>query len=135
MRSINPYLNFNGNTREAMQFYAGILDAKLEMQTFGDVGASENPAMKDRIMHATITKGDVVIMASDTMPDMPFIEGNNVWTNFNCESDEEIDRLFAAFSEGGTVLMPLEVQFWGAKFGMVKDRFGMHWMFNYEKSN
>ena len=134
MKSINPYLNFDGTTREAMQFYADVLGGDLEIQSFGDVGMADKPEMKDRTMHASLTKGDVTIMASDTMPGMEFVEGNNVWININCESDEEIERFFGALGDGGTVIMPLADQFWGAKFGMLKDRYGMHWMFNFQKA-
>jgi PhnB protein len=134
MKFINPYLNFDGNTREAMQFYAGVLDAELEIQSFGDVGMAETPEMKDRTMHASLKKGDVVIMASDTMPGMPYVQGNNVWININCESEEEIERLFKALGAAGTVLMPLADQFWGAKFGMLKDRYDIHWMLNFDKA-
>ena len=133
MKSINPYLNFDGTTREAMQFYARVLGAELQVQSFGDVGMADKPELKDRTMHASLQKGDVVIMASDTMPGMPFVPGNNVWININCESDEEIERLFKALGEGGTEIMPLADQFWGAKFGMLSDRHGIHWMFNFEK--
>ena len=134
MKSVNPYLNFDGTTREAMQFYARVLGAELQIQSFGDVGMADKPEMKDRTMHASLQKGDVVIMASDTMPGMPFVPGNNVWININCESDEEIERLFKALGEGGTEIMPLADQFWGAKFGMLRDRHGIHWMFNFEKA-
>ena len=133
MKAINPYLNFDGTTRDAMQFYARVLGAELQMQTFGDVGMADKPELKDRIMHATLQAGAVVIMASDSPPGMPVVAGNNVWINVNCESDEEIDRLFAGLGDGGSVIMPLADQFWGAKFGMLKDRHGIHWMFNFEK--
>jgi PhnB protein len=132
MKSINPYLNFDGNTREVMQFYSEVLGGELEIRTFGDVMA-DKPEMRDRTMHAVLKKGDLVIMASDTMPGMPFVQGNNVWININCESDEEIERIFKGLGDGGTVAMPLADQFWGAKFGMLHDRYGIHWMFNYEK--
>jgi PhnB protein len=135
MKFINPYLNFDGNTREAMQFYARVLGGELEVQSFGDVGMADKPELKDRTMHASLTMGDIVIMASDTMPGMNFAPGNNVWININCESDEEIERLFKAMGEGGTVVMPLAEQFWGAKFGMLNDKYGMHWMFNFQKSS
>lgn len=133
MKSINPYLNFDGNTRDAMQFYAGVLNATLELQTFGDVGMADKPEIKDRVMHATLSVGNVLIMASDPMPDQQFVEGNNVWININCESDDEIERLFTGLADGGMVIMPLADQFWGAKFGMLRDRFGINWMFNYDK--
>src|SRR5262245_12512033 len=135
MQFINPYLNFDGNTREAMEFYARVLGAQLEIQSFADVGMADKPELKDRTMHASLKKGDVVIMASDTMPGMNFVPGNNVWININCESDEEIERLFKALGEGGSVVMPLADQFWGAKFGMLNDKYGMHWMLNFEKSS
>jgi PhnB protein len=88
--------------------------------------------MKDRIMHARLTKGSIVLMASDSMPGMPFVQGTNFSVSIQCESREEIDRLFAALSEGGQVAMPLDDAFWGARFGMFKDRFGIHWMLNFE---
>jgi PhnB protein len=68
------------------------------------------------------------------MPGMPYVQGNNVWININCESEEEIERLFKALGAAGTVLMPLADQFWGAKFGMLKDRYDIHWMFNFDKA-
>jgi PhnB protein len=134
MKFINPYLNFDGNTREAMEFYARVLGGQLEIQSFGDVGMADKPELKDQTMHAFLKTGDIVIMASDSMPGMELVAGNNVWININCESDEEIERLFKAMGEGGKVVMPLADQFWGAKFGMLNDRYGMHWMFNFQKA-
>jgi PhnB protein len=81
-------------------------------------------------MHASLTNGNAVLMASDTMPGMTFTPGNNVINNVDCESVDEIERVFAAMSEGGKVTMPLQDQFWGARFGMLVDKFGMNWMFN-----
>jgi PhnB protein len=83
-------------------------------------------------MHAALKKGPVMLMASDTMPGQPFKMGDNVHVNIDCDSVEEIERLFKAFSEGGKVTMPLADQFWGARFGMLDDKFGVHWMFNCE---
>jgi PhnB protein len=95
---------------------------------------ADKPELKDQTMHAFLKTGDIVIMASDSMPGMELVAGNNVWININCESDEEIERLFKAMGEGGKVVMPLADQFWGAKFGMLNDRYGMHWMFNFQKA-
>ena len=131
MKSFGPYLHFDGNTREAMTFYQKCLDAELEIQTFGDVKAPF-PGSEDRVMHARLSKGSAVLMASDPMADAPFIPGNNVWLSQDCESIEEIERLFLAFGEGGHVIMPLEDTFWGARFGMLTDKFGTQWMFNHE---
>ncbi|MDB4913799.1 MAG: hypothetical protein JWM95_1443 [Gemmatimonadetes bacterium] len=131
MKAFIPYLNFDGNTREAMEFYAKCLDAQLEVQTFGDVKAP-HPGAEDRVMHARLTRGSAVLLASDPMPGMPITVGNNVWITQDCESVEEIDRLFVAFGEGGTVIMKLDNTFWGARFGMLTDKFGINWMFNCE---
>jgi PhnB protein len=83
-------------------------------------------------MHARLAKGAMAIMASDTMPGMPLHQGNNFSISIQCDSQHEIDSLFAALSEGGKVTMPLQDQFWGARFGMSTDRFGIQWMFNFE---
>jgi len=130
MKSIHPYLNFDGETRDAMTFYAKCLDAELVIQSFRDSGMESPPGGEDRTIHAMITKGNVVIMASDTMPGERLVKGNNVWINIDCTDTAEQDKLFAALGEGGTVVMPLADQFWGARFGMLNDRFGLGWMFN-----
>jgi PhnB protein len=72
-------------------------------------------------------------MASDTMPGMPFQQGNNFAINIACESVEEIDKFFAALGEKGKVIMALQETFWAARFGMLTDQFGIGWMFNFEK--
>jgi PhnB protein len=129
MKAINPYLNFNGQTREAMTFYAKNLGAKLEIQSFKDAGIPGPD--ENRTMHAKLAKGSLVIMASDTPMSMPAVnQGNNIWISVDCTNVAEIEKLFAAFSEGGRVTMPLADQFWGAKFGMIVDKYGVGWMFN-----
>ena len=132
MKAIQPYLNFDGNTREAMTFYHQCLGGDLSVQTFGDVKAPGPPGSENRVMHARLESGRAILMASDTMPGMTFTAGNNVHLNIDCENVAEIEQLFAAFSQGGQVTMPLQDQFWGARFGMLVDKFGMHWMFNCE---
>ncbi|HEX2723023.1 MAG TPA: VOC family protein [Gemmatimonadaceae bacterium] len=132
MKGTNTYLNFDGETREAMTFYAKCLDAQLDIQSFKDAGMSGPPGTEDRIIHARLAKGSAVLMASDTMPGMSFTKGNNFWINIDCDDPAEQDRLFAAFGEGGKVLMELQDQFWGARFGMLTDKYGVGWMFNCE---
>jgi len=132
MKAFQPYLNFDGNTRDAMTFYQKSLGGNLSMQTFGDVDPSASAEMKNRIMHARLDNGPAVLMASDTMPGHPFKQGTNVHVNVDCDNVEEIERIFKAMSEGGNVVMPLADQFWGARFGMLVDKFGLNWMFNCE---
>lgn len=133
MKSMNPYLIFNGNCREAMTFYAACFDAQLELSNYGDVPGAVTHAGSPLILHARLSKGDVVLMASDTTPDRPTTIGENAQININCDSLEEVESLFAKFSPNATVIMPLQDTFWNARFGMLKDQFGVPWMFNFEK--
>jgi len=132
MKSVNVYLNFDGNCREAMTFYAKCLGGELNLFTFADMPGGAPPGQEGRIMHANVTNGGVAVMASDTMPGMPFKPGNNFSISIAPESKEETDALYAALSEGGTATMPPGEQFWGAYFGMLTDKFGVQWMLNYE---
>lgn len=134
MAQLNVYLRFNDSKcREAMQFYKECFGGgELTFQTIG-----ESPVAKEmpeethgRIMHATLKKGGVEIFASDMMRDKAVV-GDNIALSLNCESEEEIRSLFSKLSAGGEVFMPLEKQFWGALFGVVTDKFGVEWMFNY----
>jgi PhnB protein len=132
MKQINAYLNFDGDCREAMTFYSQCLEADLHMMPFSDMPGQRPPGTEDRIMHAALAKGPaMILMASDTAPG-ELRSGNNFWLNIQCDSLDEIERLFGALGEGGTVKMPLHDAFWGARFGMLTDRFGINWMFNYE---
>ena len=133
MKEFNTYLNFDGNCKEAMSFYQKCLGAELQLMPFSQAPCDMPAEAKDRIMHARLTKGPAVIMASDTMPGMPFQQGNNFSINIACESVEEIEKYYAALGEKGKVIMPLQETFWAARFGMVTDQFGIGWMFNFEK--
>jgi PhnB protein len=136
MAQLHVYLTFNGNAREAMEFYASCIGGDLNIMTFGDAPDSGQTSeeMKNRVMHATLSKGDFILMASDTGGNHPNVTtGSSITLSLNCTSDEEITGLFAKISAGGTITMPLEDTFWGAKFGMFNDQFGIPWMLNYDK--
>jgi PhnB protein len=132
MKDINTYLTFDGNCREAMTFYEKCLGAELHMMPFSQAPHEFPKEQKDLIMHAQLKKGSAVLMASDGMGDAPVRQGNNFSVAIQCDSLQEIEKLFTAFSEKGTVVMPLQDQFWGARFGMLTDQFGIQWMFNFE---
>ena len=142
MKSITTYLKFDGNAREAMEFYHSILGGTFDIQTFGDsMPGGSPPGAENRVIHARITIGSLQLMASDTMPGMAsdhrpgskeFALGDNFAIALECDDHAEQDRHFKMFSEGGKVLMPLDMMFWGARFGMVLDKFGVEWMFNCE---
>jgi PhnB protein len=133
MKEIITYLNFDGNARDAMKFYARCLGAELSVMPFLETKLDVPLDAKDRTMHAKLTKGSCVLMASDTMPGMPFQCGNNFSICLNCGTLEETERYFAALGENGKITMPLQDTFWGARFGMIEDQFGINWMFNFEK--
>ncbi len=132
MKQINAYLTFDGNCREAMTFYAESLGAEIELMPFGDMPNCP-PGASERIMHARLSKGMAVLMASDTMPGIRFVQGNNSSISVDCESGGEVDRFAAALGAGGEVTMAPADMFWGAYFAMVTDKFGMQWMFNFDK--
>lgn len=129
MKAFQPYLNFDGNTREAMTFYNECLGGDLYVMTFGEAKAGP-PGAENRVMHARLAVGGAIFMASDSMPGKTITQGDNVWINIDCDSVEEIDRLFAALSKGGAAVLPLADQFWDARFGMLTDKFGINWMLN-----
>ncbi len=136
MLQLNPYLSFNGNCREAMEFYKQALGGELTLGTVGESPAKDQfPAEKQsQVMHASLAKnGTVLMMASDKMDPGELVVGNNVWLSLQCQSEEEINTHFANLAAGGKVIMPLATQFWGAIFGMCTDKFGMHWMLNFDK--
>lgn len=133
MKEINNYLIFDGNCGEAMQFYARCLGGELQISKFSDAPMPIPEGAKDRIMHARLSKGPALLMASDNMPGMPFQQGNNFSVTVNCETVQEIDQFFAAMGDQGKVTMPLQETFWASRFGMLTDKFGINWMFSLEK--
>lgn len=141
MATINPYLNFQGTTEEAFNFYKSIFGGEFAaLMRFGDApGCDEMPvadADKEKIMHIALpigTKGDV-LMATDMLDSMgqTLSAGNNFSVSYSAESRAEADRVFGGLANGGKIEMPLADAFWGAYFGMVTDRFGVRWMVNYD---
>jgi PhnB protein len=132
MIGINVYLNFSGNCREAMTFYSKCLGGELLLMSFADMPGETPKELKDKIMHAKVSKGPHVLMASDDDPRTPLQPGNNFSICIQCESLEEIERLYSALGEKGTPTSPLQDTFWGARFGLLTDQFGIQWMFNFD---
>jgi PhnB protein len=130
---LNPYLNFNGNAAEAMKFYHAILGGDLRMQTFEEVKMAQTPQEKDLIVHAALKNENLTLYASDTHPSMKISFGNNVHLSLMGSESERLTSIFNSLSQGGHVDMPLAKQFWGDTYGMVTDRFGIHWMVNITK--
>lgn len=133
MKNINPYLTFNGNCREAMTFYKDCLGGELKFMTFGESPMESGTEDKNKIMHANLVHNNAVLMASDSMQSRPVDSGSNFTISVDCENEQEIETHFNAMARGGKVTMPLQDTFWGARFGMLTDKFGFQWMFNYNK--
>jgi PhnB protein len=135
MRTINSYLTFNGNCREAMMFYKECLGGELSLQTVGESPLSgKMPAkMKSCILHASLVNGSLVLMGSDMVADTGLIKGNAVSLVLQCRSKRDIHACYAALSAGGRATHPIEKTFWGALFGGLTDKYGNHWLLNYEK--
>jgi len=136
MTQINAYLGFNGNCREAMTFYQECLGGELTLQTVAESPlADQMPAESGKdILHSTLTKGDLVLMATD-MRRGERVNGNTISLALLCSSEEEINSFFSRLSAGGQVIEPLGPQFWGGTFGVLTDKFDRNWMLNYEKQS
>jgi PhnB protein len=127
---------FNGNCREAFEFYARALGAKIAaISSYGDMpgGGGEFPeGERHRILHVRLEHPDFVLMGSDTHPAMGYAGIEGVSLSIQASSAAELDKLFAALGEGGQVTMPPDRTFWSERFCMFKDRFGADWMINFE---
>ena len=128
----NTYLFFDGECEAAFKFYEQCLGGKIDgMMTYGDAPMSEEipSQQRDRIMHANLTVGGMVLMGSDTLPD-GFKKPQGFSVNLQFDDLVEAERIFQKLAENGTVRMPFQETFWSTRFGMLVDRFGTPWMIN-----
>ena len=126
---LNPYISFDGNARQAMEFYKNVFGGALTLNTFGEFGAQDAEA--DKIMHSTLeTDGGYTLMGSDTPPGMAHTPGTNMSVSLSGDDANELHGYWEKLSAGGTVSVPLEKQMWGDEFGMCVDQFGIGWMVN-----
>ena len=137
--SLNPYLHFGTNCREAFEFYRSVFGGEfLIFQTMADGPEDMNvpEAEKDLVMHVSLPIGTSILMGSD-VPSMfgpPPQSGDNFSISYSPESREQVDELLAKLSEGGIVEMEAQDMFWGDYFGSCRDRFGVGWMLSYNAS-
>ena len=128
---LNPYISFNGNAREALEFYASVLGGSLNVNTFGEFGAAHSPDDEGKIMHGQLeTEDGLTLMGADTPADMEFNPGNTITVSLSGDEGDRLRGYWQGLSDGGTVTVPLEKQMWGDEFGMCIDRFGVAWMVN-----
>jgi len=138
MATVNPYLNFLGNTEEAFNFYKSVFGGELVgLQRFKDTPEADklSAADQDKIMHVALPIGsNTILMGTDALESMghTLTLGNNLSLAIGAESKEEAEKIFHGLAEGGEVEMPLQDTFWGAYFGMTADKFGIKWMVNFD---
>ena len=124
---LNPYLNFQSNAREAIEFYRDVFGGELNVMTFGDMGGE--PA--DGVMHAQLeTPSGFTLMASDAPPGETLNPGGAVHISLSGDDTAELTGYFEKLADGGTVIDGLKQQVWGDTFGMLVDRFGIGWLVN-----
>lgn len=125
---LNPYLSFQDNARDAMEFYRSVFGGELNIATFGDFGRTD-AAEANLVMHAALeSPSGYTLYAADTPPGMEFHPGSQITVSLSGDDAEELHGYWDKLSASGNVTMPLEHQAWGDDFGMVTDRFGINWM-------
>ncbi|MFF9492624.1 VOC family protein [Streptomyces flaveolus] len=127
---LNPYLSFDGDARQAMEFYERVFGGTLALNTFGAFGDAGAPEA-DKIMHGMLeTPSGFTLMGADMPPGMVYSPGNTFSVSLSGDDEAELRGYWEKLSDGGTVTVPLEKQMWGDVFGMCTDRFGIPWMVN-----
>jgi PhnB protein len=130
---LNPYLSFDGNGREALNFYQSVFGGELTVNTFGAFGG--DPSIADKVMHGQLeTPAGYTLMASDIAPGMGELTPSTSITISLSGDDQELSGYFEKLSDGGRVTMPLEKQMWGDVYGQLVDKFGVSWMVNITQS-
>jgi PhnB protein len=127
---LNPYINFDGNAREALEFYRDVFGGTLNLNTFGELGGPDAP-IPDKIMHGQLeTDSGFTLMASDRPPHVEYEQGTNISVSLSGDDGDELRGYWDKLSGDGTVTVRLEKQMWGDEFGMCIDRFGTTWLVN-----
>jgi PhnB protein len=131
---LNPYLNFNGNARQALQFYQSVFGGELNLNTFADFGGQDSPDA-DRIMHGQLeTDAGYTIMAADVPSSMEYHSVAGCSVSLSGDDGDALRGYWEKLSAGGTISMPMQKQSWGDEFGMCVDRFGVPWLVNISQS-
>lgn len=134
MTRINAYLNFNGRCREAMKFYQQCLGGELTLQRVSEspMAAQLSASAGANILHSVLVRDGLVLMGSDVIGD-GLKKGNEVKLCLQCSSNEELHTIFNRLAADGQIRTPLHQSVWGATYGELTDKFGMHWMFSYSR--
>ncbi|MEO9003256.1 MAG: VOC family protein [Ginsengibacter sp.] len=137
MKAVNPYLNFNGNTEEAFNFYKSIFggEFRMVMRMKDAQGMPFAEGQEEKIMHIALPlENGTVLMASDVCNDEAFKKGNSFYISIHTDSVEEGQKLYDALAAGGKAAHPFKKEFWGDWHGNLTDKFGVNWMLNYTET-
>ncbi len=132
-----PYIMFDGNAEEALNFYKDILGSTEEpyIMRYSEAEGMELPeGYGVKILHARLNFPGGLLYLSDAFPGQEVKYTDGISFNLGPDSEEELNRLFNAFAEGGKIIDPIADQFWGSKFGSLNDKFGIHWSFDYAEN-
>ena len=137
MTQLHPYLIFNGNCYEAMNFYQQCLEGETTFQTMENILIEANipETINIQIRHSTLIKGSILLMASDAQKDSCFMVGNNMAISINCTYAEEMNNFFTKLSEGGKILEAISTKIRGVFSGSLTDKFGINWLFNFVETH
>lgn len=128
---LNPYLSFNNNARDAMEFYRTVFGGNLSVMTFGQAGMADNTAESDKVMHSQLeAPNGFMLMGSDTPERMGFEAAAGMTVSLSGDDEAELRSYWDKLAEGGTIAYPLNAAPWGDQFGMLTDKFGTPWMVN-----
>ena len=128
---LTAYIHFAGNAEEALNFYADALGGTvIQLGRYGESPMPCDEDYKQKILHARLAFGDNLLMVSDAFKGSEVHTEGNIQLSIGMDDVVEMEKIFNKMAEGGQVVMPLQAQFWGATFGMLKDKFGVSWMFN-----
>jgi len=131
---LNPYLHFSGNAEEVLNFYRDIFDGEIiRLSRYGDGPMPVDDDWKSKIMHVSLKFGDSLIMISDGPKGYKSSTDGNIQLSVDFDDADKMEKTFNKLAAGGTIVLPLAKQFWGARFGMLKDKYGIGWMFNHEE--
>ncbi len=137
--AVNIYINFDGNCREAVTYYAEIFGTDVPvMMTFGEGPADPAYPMpeeaKGRVMHTALEIAGTLVMFSDTFPGMPLVQGNNINLTVTTDDKGSITVWYDQLKEGGSVEMELAETFFSKWYGSLTDKYGIHWQFSHEEA-
>jgi len=132
---LTPYLNFEGNAEEVLNFYKDALDGEIVMIShYKEAPMPFDEDWKNKIMHARLKFGKSIIMISDGPKDFKTTFNGNIQLSIEVEDENKMEEVFNKLAAGGKITMPLQKQFWGAKFGMLVDKFGTGWMLSHQEN-